>query len=86
MTAVSSVLVVVIRGGAMRSFSRIFCGIGVAVTDRFGAFCGVKRRWARGLFPGNDPEQNNPEKNIVLNQSFMRKAQSHLRVICATPF
>jgi hypothetical protein len=39
-----------------------------------------------GLFPGNDPGQNNPEKNFVLNQLLMRSGQSHLRVICATPF
>jgi hypothetical protein len=47
---------------------------------------GVEHRWAGGLFPGNDRGQNNPEKNLVFNQLLTRKAQSHLRVICATPF
>jgi len=36
MTAMSSARVVLIRDGAMRNYSRIFCGKGVAVTDRFG--------------------------------------------------
>jgi hypothetical protein len=47
---------------------------------------GVEHRWAGGLFPGSDLGQNNPEKFFVFNQLLTRKAQSHPRVICATPF
>ena len=47
---------------------------------------GVEHRRAGGLFPGNDLGQNNPEKIFIFNQLLTRKAQSHLRVICATPF
>jgi hypothetical protein len=39
-----------------------------------------------GLFPGNDLARNNPEKNSFINQLLAWKSQSHLRVICATPF
>jgi hypothetical protein len=41
---------------------------------------------AVGLFPGSELGQNNREKNIALNQLLTWRAQSHLRVICATPF
>jgi hypothetical protein len=85
MTAVSSAAVALIRDGAMRNYSRIFCGEGVAVSNRFGTFGSVEHRSAGGLFPGNDLGQNNPEKDFFLDQWLTRKARSHLRVICATP-
>jgi len=69
------------------NYSRIFGGEGVALSLIDSArLAGVEHRWTGGLFPGNDLGQNNPEKNFLLDQLLARKAQSHLRVVCATPF
>jgi hypothetical protein len=70
----------------MGNYSRIFCSKEAVFTVRFGASGGVELRWAGGLFPNDDLEQNKSIKKLVLDQWLTHTAQSHLRVICATPF
>jgi hypothetical protein len=90
MTTMSPALAALIREGAMRNYSWICCGKGVALgwlsPIDSARLIGVEDRCVGGLFPGNDLSPNNSEKNFFSNQLLMRKAQSHLRVICATPF